>query len=258
MEKVFFKTSDNLTLCGIWQVPQKETKKAIVLAHGITVTKDEEGIFPELSQMLVEKGYAVFRFDFRGHGESEGKSVDMTITGELDDIAAAVTEVTKRGYEELGLLGASFGGGIASLYAENYQTLLRALCLWNPCLNYEHALINPTLSWISERNEARKEEIETQGWTTIGSRRFVIGKPLYEEMYKTFPYQALSHIIIPTAIFHGTEDTYVPYEDSVEYANSLLNGEFYSIENGKHGFQEPKEQRQEVLQKTVAFFTKNM
>lgn len=258
MKKIFFKTSDNLTLCGIWHTPANDTKKAVILAHGITVTKDEDGIFTELAEMLERANIAVFRFDFRGHGESEGKSVDMTISGELLDLHAIVNEVGKDNYESVGLLGASFGGGIAALFAKDYQTQLQALCLWNPCLNYDHIFINPTLPWISDRNAVRKKEIETQGWTTIGNRKFVIGKNLYDELYKTFPYEAAEHIIIPTCVIHGTKDTIVPYEDSELYTKSFMNGEFISIVDGAHGFKEPQKQREEVLHKTVQFFLKNL
>lgn len=31
----------------------------------------------------MEKGFDVFRFDFRAHGESEGKSIDFTIKGQV-------------------------------------------------------------------------------------------------------------------------------------------------------------------------------
>lgn len=254
MKKIFFKNANGLTLCGVWQKPQIPNKKAIILAHGITVTKDEDGIFPELAEQLNNTGFDVFRFDFQGHGESEGKSVDMTISGELDDLTAAFQEVRKNGYKDIGLLGASFGGGIAALFSSSNQQLIKALCLWNPCLNYDHGIINPTTPWISEKNEIRKKEINEQGWTTIGSRRFIIGKNLYDEMATTFPYEALKSITIPTVIFHGTNDRYIPYEDSQLYAKNLSNGKFISIEKGEHAFRDPKEARKEVLDKTVDFF----
>ena len=70
-EKHYFKSGD-LILCGILTRPTKNTDKCIVLCHGITVDKDEGGIFTELARKLAEAGFTVFRFDFRGHEESEG------------------------------------------------------------------------------------------------------------------------------------------------------------------------------------------
>jgi alpha/beta superfamily hydrolase len=258
MKKLFFKTSDNLSLCGIWHIPEKETKKIVILAHGITADKDEGGIFTELAEMLEKANVAVFRFDFRGHGESEGKSIDMTIKGELLDLHAAIHEVGKHEFESVGLLGASFGGGIATLFAGDFQTQIKALCLWNPCLNYDHSVINPPFPEMAEINEKRKKEIREQGWTTRRKNKFVTGKALYDEMASTYPFEFLQHIIIPTCIIHGTNDDSVPFEDSKEYSSSLMDGEFISIEGGTHGFQNPQKQREEVLQKTVKFFLRNL
>ncbi|OGK09444.1 hypothetical protein A2767_05355 [Candidatus Roizmanbacteria bacterium RIFCSPHIGHO2_01_FULL_35_10] len=94
-QKIFFKSKDGLKLCGIWHIPNQPTNKAVILAHGLTVDKDEEGIFVELAELLKKKGFAVFRFDFRGHGESEGKSIDTTISGEVADIKSAINFVKK-------------------------------------------------------------------------------------------------------------------------------------------------------------------
>ncbi|PIV37516.1 hypothetical protein COS31_04240 [Candidatus Roizmanbacteria bacterium CG02_land_8_20_14_3_00_36_15] len=87
MKKIFFSSTDKLKLCGVWHTPSKKTSKAIVLAHGISVDKDEEGgNFIKLANLLSGAGYAVFRFDFRGNGESEGDPRKMTIKEEVDDL----------------------------------------------------------------------------------------------------------------------------------------------------------------------------
>lgn len=254
MEKIFFTTTDGLKLCGIWHLPKNKTEKAIILAHGLNVDKDEEGIFVDLADLLAQNNFAVFRFDFRGRGESEGKSIDITLATEQSDLAAAHAKVQKAGFKTIGLLGASFGGGNATLFAANHLHDLKALCLWNPCLNYDHILINPTLPWISARNEVRKKELHTQGWTIVGSRNFVMSKAIFDEMAKVYPYEALKKITIPTIIMHGTDDTYVPYEDSQKYTAHLTQGTFITIPKGKHGFKKPKEAREKVLNETLRFF----
>src|SRR3989338_8271702 len=141
-EKIFLKTSDNLKICGIWSWPKVGNNKAIILAHGITVDKDEDGLFPPLSEKLADLGYSVFRFDFRGHGKSDGKSVNMTISRELLDLKAVLREVKKKGFKKIGLLGASFGGGIETIFTAKNQEKFSFLCLWNPVLNYNHVFIN--------------------------------------------------------------------------------------------------------------------
>lgn len=255
-DKVFFYSKDGLRLVGIWNIPKSNTLKAIILVHGITVDKDEDGIFIELAELLKENGYAVFRFDFRGHGESEGRSVDMTIAGELLDLDAAVMEVKSKGYKKIGLLAASFGGSIAALYVAQNQEKIRCLCLWNPCLNYDHCFLNPFLPWLRNKIGSMRKDFKEKGWTTLGSRKFKIGKQLFDEMEQLFPYKVVSKINIPTIIIHGDQDTYVPYKDSKKYLKYLKEGELVTIKGGEHGFHDIKKHTETANQATLTFFKK--
>lgn len=221
MQKITFSSTDNLKLCGIWHLPKEKTDKAIILAHGITVDKDEDGIFPDLAKKLCEKGFAVFRFDFRGSGESEGKSVDMTIKGEIEDLKAAVNYVLKSGYKKIGLLGASFGGGIATTVGSIYQNKIKCLCLWNPDLNHDHTFLHPITPWLKQKRFKIRRDFEEKGWSELGSRRFKIGKQLFDEMEKHLPYKDIKKIKIPTMIVHGDCDTKVLFADSQKYIRNL-------------------------------------
>ena len=261
MNKIFFKNKTGLKLCGVWHFPKIKTNKAIILAHGLNVDKDELGIFIHLANRLQENGFAVFRFDFRGHGESEGDSLDMRVAGEVEDLESAVDEVMKKDFNQIGLLGASFGGPIAVYYISKKQQNLKALCLWNPTLNFDHCVLNPILPKFKARKTIWDKDLKEKGWTTTGRNDLKISKGLFEEMAKLLPYQELKKITIPVIIVHGTEDEYAPYSDSKEYVKYLKNGEFISIEGGKHGFQEENEEdykSNEAILKTVEFFKKNL
>lgn len=252
MKKITFKSIDGTKLVGIWHLPKSKTNKVIVLAHGITVDKDENGAFIQLADQLTENGFAVFRFDFRGHGESEIKSVDMTISGEISDLAAAI-DLVKQQYDQIGLLGASFGGGISALYTVRHQNELQALCLWNPVLNYDHCFLNPTLPWIAARKAHMKKDIQTQGWTTLGSRNFILGKSLFDEMRNHYPFKELIKIKIPTIIFHGDKDMHVPFEDSQRYSLNVCP--LFTIRGSAHGFHK-KQEFDQATKATLAFFNK--
>lgn len=255
MKRVIFISQDGTKLVGAWHFPRKPTKKAVVLAHGITVNKDEDGIFIDQAELLKNKGFAVLRFDFRGHGESGGVSIEMTINGEINDLAAAVNEVENRGFGKTGLLGASFGGGIASLYTAKNQDKIKCLCLWNPVLDYDHVLLNPITPWLSSKIQQMKKDLEKKGWTELGERKFKIGKALVEEMERTFPYRAMKKIKIPTIIIHGDRDTYVPYEDSKKYLQNLKGpSKLITIKGAEHGFHDVKKHAQIALRETLRFF----
>lgn len=256
-KKETFHTKDALRLVGVWHAPEIPTQKAVILAHGITADKDEEGIFVDLANLLAKNGFAVFRFDFRGHGESDGKSVDMTITGEMNDLNAAVEHVRSKGYLMIGLLGASFGGGTAALWVAKNQEKIHCLSLWNPVLNYDYTFLNPTLPWIVKRKGRMKRDIATKGWTTLGSGNFKVGNALFDEMERLFPYDAMKRIIIPTQVIHGDKDKHVPYDDSREYVQNLTGTiEFIPIRGAEHGFHGRSKDAQHANNATLRFFQK--
>ncbi|MFA5000870.1 MAG: alpha/beta fold hydrolase [Candidatus Paceibacterota bacterium] len=254
--KIFFKSKDGIKLCGVWNIPARQTKKAIILVHGITVNKNEDGVFTSLAKILCDHGYAVLRFGFRGHGESSGKSIDMTINGEILDLDASVKEAIKNGYSEIGLVGASFGGGVATLYTAKNQEKIKCLCLWNPCLNYDHCFLNPTLPWLINKKDKMKADLRKQGWTTLGRRKFVLGKKLFGEMAKLHPDKEIRKIEMPLEIIHGDKDTYIPYNDSKKSLKNMKNGQLVTIKNGEHGFHEPKAHTQKANEETLKFFKK--
>jgi len=174
MKKITFPSTDGTRLCGVWHIPEVRTDKAIILAHGITADKDESGVFVGIAELLKDNGFAVLRFDFRGSGESGGKSIDLTIKGEMDDLGAAMDEVKDAGCSRLGLLGASFGGGVAILYSSKHVARIKCLCLWNPVLDYDHCFLHATTEWIKNKVGHMRRDFEEKGWTTLGSAKFVI------------------------------------------------------------------------------------
>lgn len=255
--RVRFNSTDNTRLAGIWYLPSKPTKRVVILTHGISVDKDEEGAFISFSKRLSENGYASFRFDFRGHGESEGKSEEMTIQGELNDLIAALHVVRKKGYTNIGVLGSSFGAGIAALVIAHNNQKIKCLCLWNPVLNYDHCFLSPTLPWLKDHHERMKKELDSQGWTILPvSSSFRVGKQLFDEMKRFAPYQALSKITIPACIIHGDKDTYVPYADSVRYVHILPHGRLTTINGGDHGLHGNETVAQQTDLATLQFFKK--
>ena len=56
----------------------------LVLCHGFGGNKEGK-LFDCLVDSLNKKGIAVIRFDFNGHGKSEGKFEDMTVLNEIED-----------------------------------------------------------------------------------------------------------------------------------------------------------------------------
>ena len=86
-----------------------EGDRGIVLAHGGRRTKTH---WEKQARALVNAGFRVIAFDFRGHGQSRaGRSGD---DGVRFDVLAAVRYLHDKGAKTVSVVGASFGGWAAA------------------------------------------------------------------------------------------------------------------------------------------------
>lgn len=214
MEKVYFENYNRKKLCGI--LDGRKSKKCIVMCHGLSVDKDELGTFIELSNKLVQAGFVTFRFDFTGSGESQGKTTDTTITDETADIESAIKFMQTLGFEEFGLLAASFAGGPA-LFSLGKE--IKCLILWNALIDY-HSILQPELPWPKKYfGDTAMKELETKGCIKIASAGFLVGKKLFDEIRVMEPWKELKKTNMPILFVHGDKDNYVPVEDSKKIFN---------------------------------------
>lgn len=231
-DKIKFRSGE-LELTGVLTHPEIPMEKTIILCHGITVDKDEDGVYTKLANKLAEVGYTVFRFDFRGHGESQGNSVNLTVKGETEDIEAAVKFLHSLGHKHFGIVATSFGGGPALIYTAEHQDFIKAIVLWNALIDYK-AILDPKLPWMIENfGPDQMKHLNEKGYMAIGENKFRIGKALIEEIISTEPFKRLEKIDIPVLFVHGDKDTYVPYDDSVKYHKWAKKGELITVEGDR-------------------------
>lgn len=113
----------------------------VVLLHGFTSDRNEspiagsdESLFLCTAQELVAHGFAVLRFDFSGHGKSEGLEFEMIELGLLiEDALAALgflADQPEVAADSLFVLGQSMGGLVAACAAHR-DPRIRAVALWN-------------------------------------------------------------------------------------------------------------------------------
>ena len=117
-ENSVFVTDDGLRLKGWLILPERPRSRSpgIILCHGQGANKSD---FTELAVALSRRGYAVLTFDFRAHGESEGRRSSLG-HHEQKDIAAAYRFLAGRpdiDRDRVGIYGFSLGGAAAILTA---------------------------------------------------------------------------------------------------------------------------------------------
>lgn len=76
-EPVEFDTADSVTLKGFFYPSSKGKKAATVLLLPKIGTPSQQGGWDALAKGLQEKGFAVLRFDYRGHGSSKSVTKDF-------------------------------------------------------------------------------------------------------------------------------------------------------------------------------------
>ncbi len=91
-----------------WDIPGTEESAPIVLiAHGLNANKAN---FLPAAAILYDHGYSVFMFDFRGHGDSEGRTITLGYR-ESEDVKAAYDWIVKaHPGRRVYALGFSMGG----------------------------------------------------------------------------------------------------------------------------------------------------
>src|SRR5215467_4168546 len=84
-----FMSLDGLHLKGTLELSRDPTIAAAVLVHGGGVTRGEGGFFTRIATALRDAQVSTLRFDFRAHGESQGRQEELTLAGVANDIRAA-------------------------------------------------------------------------------------------------------------------------------------------------------------------------
>ncbi|MCK4556183.1 MAG: alpha/beta fold hydrolase [Candidatus Aminicenantes bacterium] len=250
-EKIHFENSQGTKLCGILSNPTDDTTKhMIILCHGFSTGKDGR-TYMRLEEILNEKGISTFRFDFFGHGESEGKFEEITTSEAVDDVLKAIKFIKGLDYKRIGLVGSSFGG-MASIFAASQSDDLYILTLKSPVSDYK------------SMSETRRSEQELEDWKDIGflevegpdreMRR--LNYSFYEDAEKVDAYKAAKQIKVPTLIVHGDADETVPIEQSIRTASLIENCHLEIIEGCDHTYSQP-EHFEKLLDLISEFIFKN-
>lgn len=114
-----FKGQKNFSLYYQGWLPEQIPRAILIIVHGLA---EHSGRYKNVVEYFVPKGYAVYGFDQRGHGRSEGARCYVDRFSDLiTDLHAFVTMV--RGFHpgtKLFLVGHSIGGTLSLAYGVRY------------------------------------------------------------------------------------------------------------------------------------------
>ena len=179
LEEPFFFNNSRYNLFGILHRPSPEKEKkdcGVVFCAPFAEEKLwSQRVYVSFARELAGEGYAVFRFDYMGHGDSEGNFEDSTIETRLSDIAKSVEVLrSKTGVSRVGLLGLRLGGTLAAISSEKLRDI-NFLILWEPVVKVESYLQQCLRSNIATQMATYKKVIRNRKELT---KDLLIGKPV--------------------------------------------------------------------------------
>ncbi len=232
--------------------PETDRCTMVILMHGIFSSKDYNPM-PAIAKGLAKAGIASLRFDFNGHGTSEGRMQDMTIEKEIADAMAVYDYVKALPYvSEIGFLGHSQGGVVASMAAGRLaaqgQDAPKRLVLIAPGAVIKNACQNGKFFNARFDPKDPPEFIRCWGFMKLGREYLLTTQDL--DIYGTAAaYEGKVRIL------HGTKDKIVPMWCSEKYQEIygdraelvVIKGENHTITN----------RRDEVVRRIVEFFSES-
>ncbi|MCS6896653.1 MAG: hypothetical protein NZM29_01660, partial [Nitrospira sp.] len=96
-ERLSFRDPHGYTVASLLTVPDGGTDRIAVLCHGFLSSKSST-TNNILTRLLLERGIATFRFDFFGHGESQGPFESITNTLAVAQALTALDLVRYKGF----------------------------------------------------------------------------------------------------------------------------------------------------------------
>ncbi len=127
LEKSYFKGKDGTKLYYKKDIP-KEPKAIIVVVHGFA---EHLGRYEYVKDKLYESGFAVYRYDLRGHGKTEGEKGHIDSFDQFIEDTDQLVNLARNDLPALPIymLGHSMGGLITFSYGLKYKDKLNGQIL---------------------------------------------------------------------------------------------------------------------------------
>lgn len=227
---------------GEMYLPKAEGKRpAVIMSHGYNGSYQD---YAEEGRTFASHGFVAVAYDFCGgtpRSKSSGKTVDMTIGTERDDLLAVLSYVQSLEYvdrERIFLLGASQGGFVSALAAAARPEEIRGLAMYYPALCIPH-------DWTKRLpdREAIPEEMEFWGMT--------LGRGFFLSVHGMDVFQEIARYTGGVLIIHGDRDEVVPLSYSERAKEAYQNAELAVFPGEGHGFSPKK--RTEAIRLALKF-----
>tara|TARA_R110002096_G_scaffold421598_1_gene627465 strand:- start:461 stop:1213 length:753 start_codon:yes stop_codon:yes gene_type:complete len=191
----------------------------------------EGGKATALEAWCQREGRAFVRFDYQGHGVSEGKFADGTIGLWAKDAIAVIDQLTEGPQI---IVGSSMGGWIALLAAKARPGRIKGLVGLAAAPDFTVRM------WHEDFDAATREEVLQNGFMLracdYGDDPYTITKDLIEDGWNNRLLAGPLHLDIPVRLIQGTEDPDVPWQTAQLIADKITGDdvEVILVPGGDH------------------------
>ena len=212
----------------LWS-PSGKPRALVLILHGYA---EYGGRYAHVAEALVENGLAVLAPDHVGHGLSEGERALITDFGlVVDDLGATAATAGEHlpGQLPLILVGHSMGGLLAARFVQRWPERAAGAAFFGAVIG----------DWKWAREVLSLPELPPEDSDPLGMSRdlevcaaYDADPLVYRGLYKRALLEAevialdqfreeIDNIRIPVGFFHGTDDPFVPYGDSLQAIDDM-------------------------------------
>ena len=183
-------------------------------------------------------GRAVLRFDYSGHGESDGRFEDGKIGDWFADAAAAFDALTEGPQI---LIGSSMGAWIATLLAKARPERTAAIIFIAPAPDFTEKLMWPSFSDEQRSTLTDKGRLELP--SEYSDEPEIITRALIEDGRNHLVMTGAVPINAPVRILQGMQDDAVPWRHALDFAEKIDSEdvEILLTKSGDHRLSEPND-----------------
>jgi esterase/lipase len=212
-------------LAGLLETPEQTARAYVLFAHCFTCGKDVAAA-SRISRFLVQHGFAVFRFDFTGLGNSDGDFANTNFSSNTEDLLSAA-HFLEQNYEAPQLLiGHSLGGAAVLAMAAQLPKVKGVVTIGAP---YE-------ASHVIHNFDAHLETIEQSGSAkvSLGAREFTIKKQFLDDL-RNQTTEHIQHLNKALLVLHSPVDLTVDISDAEKiYKAAKHPKSFVSLDTADH------------------------
>jgi pimeloyl-ACP methyl ester carboxylesterase len=176
-------------------------------------------------------GHACLRFDWLGHGDSDGDFAAFRVSEAVRDAAEAIAAARRPG-QPLVLVGSSMGAWIALVLVQRGLADPAAMVLAAPAVDFVSRR-------LGELPEAMRAHLEAHGGVQVPDayapgESYEISRAFLDDALALEPGDRPLAVACPVWILHGTDDEAVPVETARRLARLLPDARLTEIPGGDH------------------------